>query len=258
MPLLTIGKDRRAQLGRRRLNHLHGLILLGADDNGHTAFDDAGLFARNRGQGVAKELLMVDRNRRDDRHGGCVDHVGRVQTPAQPDLEQRVIRRRARKGQQTRDGRDLEIGDVFATVLNVTFVQNFGQVILGNQFTRQTDAFMKPCQMRRRIGVHGFPRTFQSRADHGLGRSLAVRARDMDHGRQVVLRIAKRTQQPPHPIQRQVNHLGVQPHHARQDYIRPLGHGISPWWVADQALSAGSSAGAGSAGAGSSPLIAGG
>ena len=66
------------------------------------------------------------------------------------------------------------------------------------------------------------PCCLQTGADHCLRRPLAIGARDMDHGRQGVLRIAQSIQQPPHPVKGQINDLGVQRHHARQHSIRCL------------------------------------
>ncbi|MNC74597.1 hypothetical protein D3C75_1259790 [compost metagenome] len=43
--------------------------------------------------------------------------------------------------------------------------------------------------------------------DQGDGRALAVGAGDMDHRRQLVLRIAQRRTKGPHPLQRQVDAL---------------------------------------------------
>ena len=67
VPVLALGQQRRAQRVRPRLDHLHRRVLLRADDAGHAALDDAGLFAGDLGQRLAKILLVVDRDRRDDR-----------------------------------------------------------------------------------------------------------------------------------------------------------------------------------------------
>ncbi len=102
-------------------------ILLRADDARHAALDDPGLFASDLGQGLAQILLMIQRNRRDERQRGAFNDVGRIQPPAQPDLKQGVIRGCPGKGQQRGTGRDLEIGDVLAAIRALAFLQNLGQ-----------------------------------------------------------------------------------------------------------------------------------
>ena len=74
------------------------------------------------------------------------------------------------------------------------------------------------------VGVDAFALCFEPRADHCLRGAFAVGARDVDHRRQAAFWIAERIQQTPHPIKRQVNDLGVQRHHAREDDVRILGH----------------------------------
>ena len=102
---------------------------------------------------------------------------------------------------------------------------------------------------------------FQPCAQHGLGRTLTIRARDVDHWRQVVLRISYRVQQTPDPIKDQIHHFGVQRHHPFQDdvgFVRAHASDFcsSAASVASATLSAVSVVSSGS-GAGKSPLIAG-
>ena len=55
---------------------------------------------------------------------------------------------------------------------------------------------MKAHQMRRDMGVDREALRFQHGAAEGTGRALAIGAGDMDHGRQLQLRIAQVMQQP--------------------------------------------------------------
>jgi hypothetical protein len=50
-----------------------------------------GLLGGDLGERVAEELLMVHVDRRDDREARAVDHVGRVEPPAEADLQQRHV-----------------------------------------------------------------------------------------------------------------------------------------------------------------------
>ena len=68
---------------------------------------------------------------------------------------------------------------------------------------------MKAHQMRRDVDMHAQPLRFQHGAAEGAGRALAVRARDMDDGRQFLLRVAQIGEQPQDAVQRQVDLLGM-------------------------------------------------
>jgi hypothetical protein len=65
-------------------------------------------------------------------------------------------------------------------------------------------------------------------ADHGERRALAVGAGDVDHRRQVAFGVAERRQEPPDPVQRQVDDLGMQRHHPREDGVGGVAaHGLA-------------------------------
>jgi hypothetical protein len=213
MPVLPMRQQRCPQPGGTRLDHLQRRRILRADNAGNQPLDDPRLFARDARQRVAKIPLVIHRHRGDDRQRRPRDHVGGVEPPAKPHLEQRVIRPRARHGEDRSTGGDLEIGNRHAAIGSLAFIQNRRQVILGNERARQPDTFVEARQMRRGIGVTGLSRRLDPCADHGQCAALAIGAGNMDHRRQPVLRIAQRVQQPPHAVERQVDDLGVQRHH---------------------------------------------
>ena len=67
VPVLAMGqKGAPSSLGVG-LDHRKRLVMLGADDAGHAALDDPGLFAGDFGHRFAKELLMIQIDRGDDR-----------------------------------------------------------------------------------------------------------------------------------------------------------------------------------------------
>ncbi len=59
----------------------------------------------------------------------------------------------------------------------------------------------------------------QHGAGKGAGRALAIGAGDMDHRRQLQLRIAQLGQQPQDAVQRQVDLLGMQRQQALEDRV---------------------------------------
>ena len=259
MPMLPMGHHRYAQPRRLPLDHVKRLVRLRPYHTWHAALQDPGLLKGNLAQRVAQILLVIDRHRRDHRQRRAVDHIGRVQPPAQPDLQQGVIRRAAGKGQKRGAGRDLEIGDVRALVGAIARVQHRTQMVFGNQLSGQPDPLVKPRQMRAGIGVHHLAHRLQPGPDHRLGRSLAVGSGQMDHRRQVAFRMVQRRQQPPHPVQRQVDDLGMQRHHPLQDDIRRRRRHAVSGAVLSSPPSSGASCGASTAsGAGRSPATAGG
>ena len=155
MPMLPIGEQRRTDTGSNGFDHVHALIMLGADHARHTAFDDPCLLARDCGQRVPQELLVIHIDGGDDRNLRFRDHVGGVQSATQTNLEQGVIRWRLSKGQQGRYGRNLEIGDRVRAIGLIAAIQNFGQRFFADQLAGKTDAFVKPRQMGRGIRMHG-------------------------------------------------------------------------------------------------------
>ena len=261
VPVLPLRDQGRTHARGAGLDHLHRRVGLRSDHAGHPALQDAGLFARDLGQRVAQELFVIVRHGRDDRQRRARDHVGRIEPPAKPDLEQRVIRRHPRHRQQRGAGGDLEIGDVVATIGGIAFVQNRAQIGFRDQLAGQPDPLVKPGQVRRGIGVAGQPRPFQPGPDHRQRRTLAVGARDMDDRRQAVLRVAQPVQQAPDPVQRQVDDLGMKRHHPIKDDVgcraaHLLSAGLSVASVSPSA--SGASASAPASGAGRSPFTSGG
>src|SRR5215467_2555258 len=67
--------------------------------------------------------------------------------------------------------------------------------------------------------MHAAAGRFQDRPHEGDSRALAVRPRHMDDPRQFLLRMAERSKQAPHPIERQVDPLRMKREQARHDGI---------------------------------------
>ncbi len=67
--------------------------------------------------------------------------------------------------------------------------------------------------------MHAQPGRFEDRAHEGDGRALAVGSGDMDDRRKLAFRMAERRQQPPHPIERKIDQLGMQRQQTLDDGI---------------------------------------
>src|SRR5207248_5063764 len=92
--------------------------------------------------------------------------------------------------------------------------------------------------MRRGVGVDAIAGGFETGAQCREGRSLAVGARDMNRGRQPVLRVAERGEQALDAAQGQVDLFRVQRHQALQHPIT-LMNGAGENWAYSAAFESG-------------------
>src|SRR6185437_15245042 len=104
-------EERRAQLGRARGNHGLRLGHLRPHCNRHAGLEDAGLLKGDGGDGLAKKMLVVERDRREHSDGRFGDNVGSVEAAAETDLEQYDIGAFARESEKGCGGGDLEKSD---------------------------------------------------------------------------------------------------------------------------------------------------
>ena len=75
-------------------------------------------------------LVGLDRDGRDDREGRCLDHVGRIEAPAQADLEEERIGGLAREGKKGGGGGDLEESDGLARVGPLALLEKGRETVL--------------------------------------------------------------------------------------------------------------------------------
>jgi hypothetical protein len=65
--------------------------------------------------------LVIERDRGDCRYRWAPDHIGGVEPPTEPSLEQNDVGRRLRECEKGRRRRDLEKGDRRAAIRPLTF-----------------------------------------------------------------------------------------------------------------------------------------
>jgi len=188
---------------------------------GAPAFSTPAFSRCDPGQVSAQELRMVVVDRGDHAQQRPFDHIGGVQHPTQPDLDDGQVGRRLGHGQEGGGCGALEHRRLAARLghRGLDPVQHGVQRIVLDQPTRQPDPLVEPHQMGRGVGVHPQPRRLGDGPDHRDRGPLAVRPRHMDHRRQSMLRIAQRRAQGLHPIQRQIDPL-------RMSRAQPLGNRV--------------------------------
>ena len=173
--------------------------------------------------GVAEEIAMIDRHRRDDAHKRTLDHIGGVEPAAEPDFEKQNVGGMAREQKKRRGGLDLEHRDRRVAVPGFAFGQRLGQrgIVdeLAAALAADAKALVEVDQIGRGIDVHALAGRFEDRAHEGNGRAFAVGAGDMDQRRQFLFRMIERGKQALDAIERQVDALGMQRQEPRQDGV---------------------------------------
>ena len=219
LEILRADKQRRAHLFGAFLDDFARFRLLIRDYRADAGFQNARLLEGDFRQRVAEELDMIDGHRRDDAGERTLHHVRRVETATEPDLQQQDIGGRLGEKLQRRDGDDLEQRDGRAGVDRFAFFQRARQRVFVDKFSRQPNPLVKAREVRRGVDMDTLAGRFQNRANEGDRRSLAVGSRDMNDGRQAVLRPAQFLQQVERAAQRQVDFLRMQPRQPIQDNV---------------------------------------
>jgi hypothetical protein len=195
--------------GFRLQNLCHGRRLLGHDTR-HAALHDAGLLESDLLHRVAQLVRVIHGDGRDDRECGCVDHVGRIETAAEPDLEKHHIGRRFRKSEERRRRRDLEKRDRRTRIDFRDALEQMRQPSIGNGLRASVcigdgDALVEAHEVRRRIDMYAACRSLENGFQEGNGRAFAVGARHMDDGGEFPFRMAKLVEKPLETLERQID-----------------------------------------------------
>ena len=222
-PVLARDAQRRLHAAGLPLDHRQRLAHLAGDHRRHAALEDAGFFRGDLLDGIAEEIAMIDRHRRDDAHKRPLDHIGGVEPAAEPDFEKQDVGRVAREQQKRRRGLDLEYRDRRVAVPGFAFGQRLGQRGIVDELAAavaaDAEALVETDQIGRGIDMHALAGRFQDRAHEGDGRAFAVGAGDMDQRRQLLFGMIERGKQALDAVERQVDALGMQRQEPRQDGV---------------------------------------
>ena len=162
---------------------------------------DARFFCGNVGQAISQELLVVECKVGDACDKRTVDHIGRVEPTAQPNLEKARIGRRPGERQDRRGRRDLEETglDVFACVED--FGEQPSEFFIINQSAGDANTLVEADEVRAGEGVNGIAAGFERCTQEGDGRAFAVGSRNVEHRRQLVLGTPKPLEDGADPLQ---------------------------------------------------------
>ena len=236
--MLAGNVQRRLKPRRLTLDHGKSFARLASDNRRHIALDDAGLFSGDLFERIAEKFAVVERQPGDDAGQRVFDHIGGVEPAAEPDFEQQHVGRIAREQQKPRGGLDLEYRDRRLAVFGFAFGERRGELGIADQlaavFAPNAKPFVDTHQVRRRIDMHALARRFEDRAHEGYGRALAIGAGNVDHRRQMPLRVIERVKDARHALEPEVDALGVQRQKPRQHGVdrrssvgRPFAHVVA-------------------------------
>ncbi len=187
-------------------------------DEGHAALGDARLFAGDVEDRMPEPLLMIEAQRGDPgddrRH-----HIGRIEAATEPDLDHCGVGGRADEGDKGDRGGQLEEGDRRGAVGVEDIAQGRDQRRVVDQRPVQPDSLVEADEMRRGIDVDPPSRRFERGAEEGGGRPLAVGPGDVEHRRQLEVRVAEPAEQAFEARQPEVDRRRVQPEGGRQQGV---------------------------------------
>ena len=233
VPAAESGIEGRAHLLGNIRNRLQDVVGIIADHQRHAGLGDRRFLLRDDQRVGAEELLVVDAERGDPAHRRTVDDVGGIQPAAEADLDDARIGWGPRESEEGGRGGHLEEArlDVGADVEDL-FEQR-GQRLVLDQAAGDADALVEADQVRAGESVDLVTRGLQPGAQERAGRSLAVGAGDVEHGRQRVLRAAERVEQPRDPVEPELVAAGREQRQAVE--LRLDGRAVRPREIGHQA-----------------------
>ena len=182
-----------------------GFGLLFVAHHGNAGLDDAGFFVRDFGDGVAKHVRVVERDRGNGAHLGHDDIRG-VEPAAQAHLEHHRRAADLRKVQQRRRRDKLERRGLLVHPLGrfAHLERHSEQIFIGNIFAIHLNALIEAQHIRRSKQTNLVARRLQNARGERARRPLAVRACHM-HDAQAILRAAQALEQLFRTMQPQAN-----------------------------------------------------
>ena len=172
----------RAVLSARLLEHGLDRGLLRVEHTVAAVLDDAGLRVGDLLHRIAEHLHVVEPDVDDDRRLGRRDDVGGIELAAQADFEHYDVARMARKILHRDAGDQLEFGRVFVEGVGqrLDAGRDLGQLAVGNGFVVDLHPLVEANDVRRGVQPRAVARGAEHVGQHRGGRSLAVRAGDVD------------------------------------------------------------------------------
>jgi len=169
------------------LDHRRGFRAQPAHHDRSGRFDDPRLLRGDRLQGVAEDFRVVEADGRDDRGEGMSDHVRRVQSTAEADLEHGSPNSRVSKCEERDQRRHLEEGEIEMTSHRVVQQANDARVV--DHFAIDLDALVVPMEVRTAVETRGDSSRPPYRSNRSGNTPFPVRADDV-HDVEPVLRVA--------------------------------------------------------------------
>ena len=144
---------------------------------------------------------MIEAEAGDSRDQWLLDHIGRVEPPAEPDLKEAGIRRSARKSEEGDEGGDFKEA-WFEPAARIEDLRQQGrQGLILDQLSSNTDPLVETHEVRAGEDMDGEAGGFEGGTQEGERRSFAIRPGDVEHGRKAVLRPAEALEHGADPIE---------------------------------------------------------
>ena len=178
----------------------------------HAGPGNPGLLERDPAQRLLRHAILRHQQERlviNPQRGDCascltVEHIGRIEPPAEANFDYAGIGWFAVEGEEGGGGGDFEEAgrEVLARVEH--FLEQRGEIAVLDQLSGNADAFVVAHQMRLGRGVDGEALRLEHRAQEGASRAFAVGPGDMEHRWEIALRIAQ-------PVKQRVDRVEPEP-----------------------------------------------
>src|SRR5690606_38408111 len=132
--------------------------------DGNAWLEDAGLLARDGGEGASELRDVIERDARDGRGQGGGEDVRGVEPAAQADLDDGYLDARAREGEKGRERRRLEEGELGRAVEDL-FEKGDEELVVDGGLG-DADALGEAAEVRRGVEAHALALGVEHRGEH--------------------------------------------------------------------------------------------